>query len=283
LVIAHAGGRDLNPENTMKAFKYAYSLGVDVLEMDVMMTSDSVLVAHHGEIKTGNIRFQADGDGLVHKMTYNELQRYNFGYNFRDEKGNYPYRNITHDEIFKLEINIPRIEDIFITFGKNILYNIEIKAAGGAWHKEPVKELFRLIEKYDLRNYVLVSTFHDNISDFFTFKNPNVAKSTSKEYTTDFVIKHLAGSSFLFKPENNAALEIPVKEKAPFLGEIDLTSIALIKKAHQMNMAVYYWTINDVDEMRRLIEKGADGIITDRPDVMISLIEKMKKENNENL
>jgi glycerophosphoryl diester phosphodiesterase len=280
LVIAHAGGRDLNPENTMRAFKYAYSLEVDVLEMDALMTSDTVLVAHHGENETGNISLQSDGDGLVHKMTYDELQKYNFGYNFKDEKGNYPYRNCTQDEVFKLEINIPRIEDVFKTFGKNIHYNIEIKANGDARHEEIVEELFRLIEKYDLENHVLVSSFLDDINDFFTSKNPRVAQSTSKRSTIEFLIKHLFGFSFLFKPGNNAALEIPVKRKASFLGEIDLTSKALIEKAHQMNMAVYYWTINDVDEMKRLIEKGADGIITDRPDIMISLIEKMKKENN---
>lgn len=280
LVIAHAGGRDLNPDNTMRAFKHAYSLGVDVIELDAMMTIDSVLVAHHGENETGNIKLQSNGNGIVHKMTYDELQKYNFGYNFKDEEGNYPYRNISQDEVLKLEISIPRIEDIFKTFGQNMRYNIEIKAYSGSWHKEPVKELFRLIEKYNLSKHVLLTTFNDDINDLLSSENINVAKSTSKGYTAEFIMKHLTGISFLFKPENNAAIEIPVREKAPYLGELDLTSTSLIKKAHKMNMAVYYWTINDVEEMSRLIEKGIDGIITDRPDLMISLLKKMEKENN---
>ena len=67
LVMAHAGGKGLYPEDTMTAFEYAYGVGVDVLEMDVMMTEDRILVLRHGENNTGNIRLMSNCDTVIHK------------------------------------------------------------------------------------------------------------------------------------------------------------------------------------------------------------------------
>ncbi len=276
LVMAHGGAKQLNPENTMKAFKHAFDLNVDVLEMDVMLTKDNILVTHHGENTTGNIREMSNGDGLVHQLTYDELQQYNFGYNFKDLDGNYPYRDLSQDEAIALEINIPKLEDVFIEFGDKTLYNIEIKADLDAPRQPAIDELYRLIEKYNLQENVLVATFYDDISKAYTEKDATVAKATAKGETTDLVIKSLLKMSFLFSPQNAAAIEVPVKEKAPVLGELDLTSKGIIKQVHGRNMAVHYWTINDPETMRLLIKNGADGIITDRPDVLLEVLKEFE-------
>ena len=84
LVMAHAGGKGVYPDNTMKAFRYSFELGVDVLEMDLMMTSDNVLVLRHGENETGNIRQYSNCDTVIWNETYDYLyNNCNFAYNYQ--------------------------------------------------------------------------------------------------------------------------------------------------------------------------------------------------------
>lgn len=77
-VVAHGGCKHLFPENTMAAFDGAVALGVDMLEMDVRLTADSVLVTHHDD----TLRRTSDGEGLIIGYTLEELGRFNFGAKF---------------------------------------------------------------------------------------------------------------------------------------------------------------------------------------------------------
>lgn len=272
LVMAHGGAKKLNPENTMKAFKEAYEMGVDVLEMDVMMTKDGILVTHHGTGKDGNISLMSDGEGTIHEKTYEELQAYNFGYKFVDLEGNRPYESLTIEEVHAMEINIPKLETLFETFGTNILYNIEVKAPEGAEKEGAVDALFAMIRQYDLEDYVLVATFDNQINAYYYESAPHIPQSTSVGPTTKFVLANLVGLPFVFEPKNQAALQLPLIEEAPVIGELALAKAKYINAAHKQNLAVHYWTINDPEEMQMLIDLGADGIITDRPDLLLELL-----------
>ena len=88
-VVAHGGCKHLFPENTMVAFDGAVALGVDMLEMDVRLTADSVLVTHHDD----TLRRTSDGEGLIIGYTLEELGRFNFGAKFAGLEKKYPYRN----------------------------------------------------------------------------------------------------------------------------------------------------------------------------------------------
>ncbi len=273
LVMAHAGGKGVYPSNTRRAFDYSYNLGVDVLEMDVQMTSDKVLVLRYGENETGNISKMSNCDTVVWDETYDYLYNTcNFGYNFEDQDGNFPYRNMTNLEWINADVYITTLEELFIAYGDNILYTIEIKADADSWRTETADELYKLIDKYSLFDNVLVATSYSDISEYIVATYPNIVLSASHDEAQTMIISSYTITSVFYQPTSYAALQIPVSTNLPVINELNLATWLLVESAHSHNMAVHYWTINDEDEMRRLIKIGCDGIITDYPESLIDLL-----------
>lgn len=273
LVMAHAGGKGVYPGNTLKAFEYSYNIGVDVLEMDVHMTSDNVLVLRHGENETGNIKSMSNCDTVIWKETYIYLyENCNFGYNYQEEDGTYLYRDLTHDEWVDQKVYLTKLEELFISFGDSILYNIEIKADADAPRNETADELYNMILKYDLFENILVATSFDDISKYIVKEYPKINLSTSHDEAEKAIMMSYSFTSAFYKPSSYSALQIPTSFSVPVIKELNLSSKLLLWNLHRHNMAVHYWTINDETEMRRLIKLGVDGIITDYPELLISII-----------
>ena len=167
LVMAHAGGKGVYPDNTMLAYEYAYNLGVDVLEMDVQVTLDDILVLLHGQNDTGNTIKHSNCDTVVWKETYDTLyQGCNFGYTYQEDDDTFIYKDMTVTQWQDAKVYLPTLEEVFIKFGKNILYNIEIKADADAPREKTADLLYDLIVSYDLIDYVLVATGFDDISTY---------------------------------------------------------------------------------------------------------------------
>ena len=118
-VVAHGGCKHLFPENTMVAFDGAVALGVDMLEMDVRLTADSVLVTHHDD----TLRRTSDGEGLIIGYTLEELGRFNFGAKFAGLEKKYPYRNC--------RVRITTLESVLLKYGSVRRMFLEIKGEGG--------------------------------------------------------------------------------------------------------------------------------------------------------
>lgn len=275
LVMAHGGGQGYFPSNTMSAFLNSYNLGVDVLEMDVQMTKDGILVLRHGENKTGNIKAMSNCDTVIWKENYNYLyETCNFGYNYQDEEGNYPYRDMTHEEWVEAKVYLTKLEELFIEFGDTILYNIEIKADADAPRTETADALYELLVEYELLEETLVATTFDDISKYIVENYPEVILSTSQKEAQNVIIPTYTFTSIFYTPDQYAAVQIPVSFDLPVINELNLATGLLINTLHRHNMAVHYWTINDPDKMRTLIELGADGIITDYPDVLQNIIKE---------
>lgn len=275
LVMAHGGGQGYFPSNTMSAFLNSYNLGVDVLEMDVQMTKDGILVLRHGENKTGNIKAMSNCDTVIWKENYNYLyETCNFGYNYQDEEGNYPYRDMTHEEWVEAKVYLTKLEELFIEFGDTILYNIEIKADADAPRTETADALYELLVEYELLEETLVATTFDDISKYIVENYPEVILSTSQKEAQNVIIPTYTFMSIFYTPDQYAAVQIPASFDLPVINELNLATGLLINTLHRHNMAVHYWTINDPDKMRTLIELGADGIITDYPDVLQNIIKE---------
>lgn len=273
LVMAHRGGRGVFPGNTKSAFDYSYYLGVDVLELDVHMTSDGILVTRHGENETGNIRSMSNCDTVIWNETFEYLyNNCNFGYNFENDNGDFPYRALTKEEWVTAGVYMTTLEELFIDYGNNILYTIEIKADADAPREATADELVRLIELYELNEYVLAATAFDDIGAYIVDTYPEIMMSTSYGASQTFIIEAYTLSSSLYFPKSYAGLQLPTSYELPVINRLNLASKLLINTAHKHNMAVHYWTINDPDEMRRLIELGCDGIITDYPEVLMDII-----------
>lgn len=279
LVMAHAGGKGEFPGNTMAAFENSFDLDVDVLEMDVMMTLDGVLVLRHGENKTGNIRRMSNCDTVLWKENYEDIKSTcNFGYNFQDEDGSYPYRDMTSEEWIEAKVYLTTLEELFIEFGNNILYNIEIKADADAPRNEAADALYDLIEQYDLFDYVLVATSFDDISKYIHDEYPKMQLSASHDEAQSLIIHAYSLTGVFYNPNGYSAIQIPTSFGVPVINELDLSTKHLIEEAHRHNMAVHYWTINDIETMKFLIRQGADGIITDYPERLQQAIEEVALE-----
>ncbi len=277
LVMAHQGGKVNYPSNTMASYQDAFDMGADVLEMDVQMTSDGVLVLLHGQNKTGNTIGGSNCDTVVWNETYEYLYDYcNFGYNFEDEQGEYPYQEMTSDEWQAANVHLATLEEVFTAFGTDILYNIEIKADADAPRTETADALYALIHEHNLENHVLVATAKDDISEYLVDTYPSLIVSASYGSAQDIVLPIYTFTSVFTGRPQYASLQVPTSYNLPVIGDLSLDTKLLINTLHQHNMAINYWTINDEETMRFLIEQGADGIITDNPELLISILEEYR-------
>jgi len=273
LVMAHAGGKGVYPDNTMAAFEYSYNLGVDVLEMDVQITDDGILVLLHGQNVTGNTIQNSNCDAVVWEETYQYLNdSCNFGYQYQESDESYLYRDMTSNEWHDAKVHLTTLEEVFDEFGDSILYNIEIKADADAPRTDIADALADLIVEFDLESKVLVACAFDDISEYLIDTYPNLYVSTSYGTARKIIIgAYTLTSVFSGKPKY-AAVQVPIAYELPVIQTLRLDTKLLINTLHQQNMAMHYWTVNDEETMRLLINQGADGIITDYPELLLQII-----------
>jgi glycerophosphoryl diester phosphodiesterase len=278
LVMAHAGGKGVFPDNTMKAYLYAFNLGVDVLEMDLQMTLDGVLVLSHGQNQTGNLIEHSQCDDVIWKLNYDYLyENCNMAYTYQESNGEFLYQDMTPSQWQEEKVYLPTLEEVFQTFGKDTLYNIEIKADRDAPRLEVADALYTLIKTYDLENHVLVATAFDDISAYILKTYPSLFLSTSLGSARTLIIGMLTLTSFFHGIPKYAGVQVPTSYGFPVIETLRLDQRHLIRTLHQHNMAMHYWTINDEETMRDLISKGADGIITDDPELLMSIINEIRQ------
>ena len=259
LVIAHQGGKGLAPSSTLPAFLKAHSLGADVLEFDVHMTIDGHLVAIHDP----TVDRTTDGTGKVNDMTLAEIKELDAGYAFQDERGHYPYRG--------KGITIPTVEEIFSeTCEPDMLYIIEIKHTNDPELYEPIAiKLWKIIEDFQLEERVIIASFSQKIIDtVLKVSGKQALVSAGEKEAAKFVLTHKLFVNGLYQPRVDA-LHFPVKSAG-----LNLADQKLLRGAQKRGMQIHYWTINDPEEMKKLLDLGADGIMTDYPDRLLKLIQK---------
>ncbi len=250
LVIAHQGGDGIWPGNTMFAFQNAADLGVDVLEMDVHITQDGVLVLMHDE----TVDRTTNGVGEIESMTLEELKRLDAGYDWSSDDGViFPFRG--------QGITVPTLEEVFTAF-PNMRMTIEIKKTNDSM----AKPFCEMIRKHNMQEKVLVASFHDERMKEFRAECPEVATSSAKDETTLFVVLTKPFLGNFYSPKF-FSLQVPEESSG-----ITVMTPAFVKAAHERNLAVEPWTINDTETMEKLIAWGVDGIITDRPDIMMEIL-----------
>lgn len=289
LLAAHRGGGDNNPENTMLAFREAVNtIGVDILESDLYLTKDGYLVYNHddyidetcnvnGDISLEEVKALCEDEANRHyisDMTLAELEQYNFGYYFTDENGDRIYKDVK--DIEGTGIQIATVEKLFEEFYKTypeLLFIVEIKNSGEKGY-EACKILNDTLEKYPVyKDRIVVGTFHDEIETELKEKYPELMRGAPTGTAASFIITQFLGVN-IFDQGDFACLQIPTSYDLGIT--LNLDKKTLIKRAHRRNVAVQYWTINDEDEMRALIELGCDAIMTDNPELLKRVLEEYK-------
>jgi glycerophosphoryl diester phosphodiesterase len=255
-LLAHQGGEHLAPTNTMAAFAVADSIGVDFLDMDVHMTGDGHLVAIHDS----TVDRTTNGHGRVDTYTLAELQTLDAGYHFQDLQGNYSYRG--------KGVRIPALEEVFSTYATKYHLHFEIKDAYPKGEAPQIEaKLWALIQKYAMEKKTIVGAFQQKIVDRFQqLSAGQVMVGAGTTEVAQFVLAHKLRLPALYRRRSHI-LEIPLHSHG-----INLKDHSLIEQAHRLGMQVYYWTIDDQPTMQELIELGADGIFTNRPDLLKDVI-----------
>lgn len=253
LVIAHRGGAGLWPENTLYAFEHAAASGVDVIETDVRVTKDGELVVFHDE----GVERTTDGAGRVGSLTLAELKRLDAAYRFSTDGGrSFPFRGSG--------VSVPTLREVFATLPR-MRFNIEPKQA-----VPPLAApLCRLIREYGMTDRVLIASFSGTTLGEFRRECPEVATSAATGEVASFLTLQGAGLASSYSPEMQA-LQVP--EHA---GAVRVLTRDFVEAAHGRHLRVHAWTVNAEEDMRRLIEMGVDGIMSDYPDRLLKVLGRM--------
>ena len=289
MIAAHRGGSDNYPENTILAYREAVvELGVDIIESDLYLTKDGYLVYNHDSYidETCNVNGDISLDEVeelckdkskrhyIKDMTLEELQQYNFGYYFKDENGQRIYKDV--EDVGAMGLQIATADQLFELFYEShpeLMFIVEIKN-GGEEGVRACKILSDTLDAYpEYKDQIVIGTFNDEIELELKTNYPHLLRGAPIGTAAKFVLTQYLGVN-LFNKSDFACLQIPMSYELGI--EIPLVSKGLVKRAHRRNIAVQYWTINDPDDMRMLIEMGVDCIMTDDPKLLKEILEEYK-------
>lgn len=279
MIIAHSGGKGLNPEETLRALKQSGELyGADMLEFDLQLTGDDILVLSHDDtinqygILDGTT--EQDTPVYIRDLSLAQLRTYNFGINWQHPNGQYPFRDFTLDQVNEFEIGISTMEEVFEYFEveqtiNEYTYTIEIKNEG-VLGKQAADQLIEMMEDYDVVDRVIVASFHKEVGQHITANYPHIMRSAYYDEVLSFVATNWIGLDSVVNPPV-VAFQIPVSQSLAGIS-LDLAYPRLIRRAERHHIAMNYWTVNDEETMRMLVENGAHGIITDFPDLALEVL-----------
>ena len=272
MIAAHRGGGVSNPENTLMAFRAAVNdYGVQICETDLWMTADGHLVySHDGSIN--RMACPEDAEPVViAEHTLEELRQYNMAYNFVDSAtGRCPYRELSDAEQRELGLKILEFDELLSEFydtRKDLLFIVEIKNGGETGFAAAEIIDRTLTERFpDYKSNLVVGTFHPEIEEDLKKNHPSLMRGASTAGAASFLITQMLGVN-LFSGADFTCLQIPMSYDIKGI-RLDLTRQSYIDRAHRRNIAVQFWTINDADDMRFLIEQDVDAIMTDDPQLL---------------
>lgn len=253
LNIAHAGAQGHAPENTLPAFETAVELGADVLEMDLQLSADDeVMVIHDGTVDR-----TTDGTGRVRDLTTAQLQQLDAGHAWTDDAGETPFRGEG--------VRIPTLAAVFEAFPDQFMA-LELKTDSGT---AIVREAAEVIAAHARGDDVLVASEDQAYLERFREAAPGVATSMAEDEIRTFYSLHLAGLHRWWRPPG-VAFQVPEHHEGRHV-----VDDRFVSATGDLGLQVHVWTVNEREDMRRLLELGVDGIITDYPDRLAEEIARL--------
>lgn len=260
-IIAHRGGMGLGPENTIETFKRSLAAGADTLDMDIRVTKDGRLVVIHDD----SVDRTTDGTGTIRELNLGDIKKLDAG-SHRLQEGS-DLRVPNH------RIGVPTVAEVLETFPDTLLV-MEIKDES----PEAGDLLCGLLARYGKTGSVLVASMHAKVLSEFRKVCPGVATSAGPDSVFVFYLLHMVGLTSFFSADM-AAFQVPTAVRGRRIATPEF-----VMAAHRLNIKVEVWTVNDPDEMQRLLEAGVDGIFTDFPGQLKSVAEKtLRQQGGSNL
>ena len=241
-VFGHRGAAGLAPENTLPSFALARALGADVFECDVHATRDGTIVVLHDP----TLDRTTNGTGPVCTQDWADVVRLDAGYHFSRDGRDFPYRG--HG------VRIPTLEAVLTAF-PDTHFNIEVKQEAPSI----VTAVVELIHRIGADDRVLLAAEHHSIMLAIRAATDRIVTGFSTEDVVEFVFREPGDALADYRPAG-VALQIPQRVQ-----DRELVTADLVAAAHRCGLEVHVWTVNDREEMERLLDLGADGIISDLP------------------
>lgn len=266
LVSAHRSGTGVFPENTMLAFEgcvQSEDFNVDVFEFDLHITKDDVLILLHDgtlERTTDAAEYFGKTDNHPEDYTYEELRALNFGETFTTDDGEMPYAGLRGDKIPD-SLRVTRLEDVldYLESNQPYRYIIEIKNSGELGYKS-ADILYSVLKEKNLLDRALIGTFNNEVTAYMDESYPDMGRSAGVNEVVKMWLNYLFGIKHEVGYYPFTALQIPTGYWI-----IRLDSVGFINYTHEHGVAVQFWTIDDFNEMQKLVGRNADCIITNYP------------------
>lgn len=280
----HRGARGLAPENTHAGFALALEIGVTTLETDLAVTKDGTLVLSHDPVLNPDITRDAGGAWLtapgpaIHSLTLAELQRFDVGRIRPGSRyaGQFPAQRPVDGA------RIPTLADVFdlaAQSGASPRFNIETKLSPDRPHETPDPDTFaRLVvdavraagmtartsvQSFDWRTLRAVQALAPEIATVCL-----TAESTLRDRGEGAGRRPSAWLAGLDPDDHGRSVPRLVKAAGCGCWSPDFRRLeaAAVAEAHALGLTVIPWTVNEPQDMTRLIAMGVDGLITDYPD-----------------
>jgi glycerophosphoryl diester phosphodiesterase len=239
LIFAHRGAVEVAPPNTLPAFAAALDMGVDGIELDVHASKDERLVLIHDF----DVDATTNATGPVSGFTAAELAAMDAGSHFSPEFAG---------------VGVPTLDELFDLVGDRCIVNVEIKTLDYLTGGKTVEPLKRMIKDRNLYDQVIVSSFNPLPLIRLRREDPRIQLGLLYFQGMPTSLWE-AWMSPLIQPE---ALH-------PHHSLVDAESM---ERARHKHRAVNVWTVNEIDEAKRLAGLGVDAIITDYPDKLMAAL-----------
>lgn len=249
LVFAHRGGSRLAPENTLAAFDRAVSEGADGLELDVHLSADGEVVVCHDP----RVERTTNGTGAISEMTALELGEVDAGFHFRDTKGGFPFRG--------RGLGIPTLRDVVAQHpGRRLI--VEIK------DEDPrlVRATLDVLRAAGALDRTCLGSFRAPVLQLVRSLEPAVATGAGVDEVRRALYLSWLGL-FPRRPPYHV-LQLPERR-----GRLRVVSPRFVKGARRAAVPVFVWVVDEAADVRRLLSWGVHGIITDRPDVAVPIVQ----------
>jgi glycerophosphoryl diester phosphodiesterase len=291
-IYGHRGARGDLPENTLESFKYLFDNGINAYETDILISKDLVPVITHDFRLDPSLTKDKEGNWIkdenikIFDLTYDEISNFDVG--SLNKLTRYGRRFVNQRSLENQKI--PKLSELLELSSKNVLQNLlinlEIKSTPDEKNLTPdPKDLVQIvlneINNSNLKEKIIISSFDWRILREVKKQSPEIPRA----YLT-------------FQQEKGMKIKKTIYSKSPWIDHIPLTIVydlpkiikelggsawhpyykdinkKAVKDAHDNNLPVNVWTVNDEDDMLKMIEYGVDGIMTDYPLRLKNLCEK---------
>jgi glycerophosphoryl diester phosphodiesterase len=235
--IGHRGASGYEPENTLRSFKKALELGVDMVELDVHVCKTGELIVMHNE----KVNRTTNGKGKISKKTLSEIKEL----------------KISNKE------KVPTLQEVVDLTKEKCRLNIEIK------DKNAANKVLEIIAKNSIKSPIMVSSNYILPLQILAKKNPTVDRALIFWATKNPFRQKLFGflCSLLFPVFHFFIFKRAKKARANWINLMyPLASKNFVKKAHFLHYKVAVWTVNKLHAIKKMRHRGVDAIISNFPD-----------------